>query len=137
MSAGAETPTAPRAVVFCDVDETLINCKTMFDFLDYYLTGEYGEAGRRRAELTRRELTAKAATGTPREQANREYYRAWKGERAATVERAAGQWWAVRSARPDFPIAATWAELAGHRAKGFHFRTISHNQQFGLYRRLA
>jgi HAD superfamily hydrolase (TIGR01490 family) len=125
MSADAETPTAPRAMVFCDVDETLINCKTMFDFLDYYLTAEYGEAGRRHAELTERELRAKAAAGTPREQANREYYRAWQGERAATVERVAGQWWVARSARPDFFVTATWTELAEHRAAGSSIVLVS------------
>lgn len=118
MSAGAESPTTPRALVFCDVDETLINCKTMFDFLDYYLTDGYGDAGRRRAERTRRDLTTQAAMGMPREQANREYYRVWRGERAAAVDRAAGAWWATRGAQPDFFITATWAELAGHRAAG-------------------
>jgi HAD superfamily hydrolase (TIGR01490 family) len=116
--AGSETRTSTRMVVFCDVDETLINCKTMFDFLDYYLAGEYGEAGAQRAERTRRELLAKAATGMPREEANREYYRVWQGEPADAVERVAGSWWAARSVHPEFFVTATWAELECHRAAG-------------------
>jgi HAD superfamily hydrolase (TIGR01490 family) len=104
--------------VFCDVDETLVDSKTLFDFLEYYLAAEYGEEGARRAERTRRELIAKAAQGTPREQANREYYRVWQGQPAAVVKRAAGRWWAERSVHPEFFITPTWAELECHRAAG-------------------
>lgn len=109
---------AARVLVFCDVDETLIAGKSMFDFLEYYLSGKYGDAGARRAERTRRESAAMAEAGVPRERGNREYYRVWQGERAAAVAREAANWWAARSARPDFRIGATWAELKRHRAAG-------------------
>jgi HAD superfamily hydrolase (TIGR01490 family) len=122
MTAGAAvsagTRTSTRSVVFCDVDETLVDSKTMFDFLEYYLAAEYGEAGARCAERIRRELLMKAAQGMPREQANREYYRVWQGEPAAVVKRAAGSWWAARSVYPEFFITPTWAELECHRAAG-------------------
>jgi HAD superfamily hydrolase (TIGR01490 family) len=104
--------------VFCDVDETLIDSKSMFDFLRFYLTEKHGEPGTRRAERTRRELLGMAAAGVPREQANREYYRVWKGENAHEVARAAERWWAERSARPGFLIAPTMAELEQHRSAG-------------------
>lgn len=109
---------APSIYVFCDVDETLINAKSMFDFLRFYLAARYGRAGELRAERTRLELTELAAAGVPRERANREYYRVWRGERAAEVAEAAGRWWALRSAEPGFLIAATESELAAHRAAG-------------------
>lgn len=114
MSTGAAAP----VLVFCDVDETLIDCKSMFDFLHFYLTEKYGEPGTRRADHTRQELLGMAAAGVPREQANREYYRVWKGESAHEVEQAAEHWWAVRSARPGFLIAPTAAELEQHRRAG-------------------
>jgi HAD superfamily hydrolase (TIGR01490 family) len=107
-----------RSIVFCDVDETLIGCKSLFDFQHYYLTEKCGDPGARRAERTRRDFLARAASGMPREHANREYYRVWEGERAAEVEQAAERWWGVRSKQPGFLIAATLAELTEHRAAG-------------------
>ena len=109
--------TAP-VLVFCDVDETLINAKTMFDFLHFHLTEKYGEPGTRQADRTRQELLGMAAAGVPREQANREYYRVWKGENAHEVQQAAERWWAERSARPGFLIAPTVAELEQHQSAG-------------------
>jgi HAD superfamily hydrolase (TIGR01490 family) len=117
--------TGSSVYVFCDVDETLINCKSMFDFLHFYLAAKHGEQGARRAERTRRESAAMAAAGVPRERANREYYRVWKGESAAEVERAAERWWAERSAEPGFLIAATEAELERHRAAGARIVLVS------------
>ena len=107
-----------RSIVFCDVDETLIACKSLFDFQRYYLAAKCGDAGARRAERIRRGLLAQAAAGGLREHTNREYYRGWAGERAAEVEQVAERWWNVRSGQPGFLIAATLAELAGHRAAG-------------------
>jgi HAD superfamily hydrolase (TIGR01490 family) len=103
---------------FCDVDETLIDGKSMFDFLHFYLAAEQGAEGERRAELTRRELTELTAAGAPREQANRAYYGVWKGADAAAVRRAGERWWALRSAQAGFLIAATESELSRRRADG-------------------
>ncbi|WP_330301287.1 HAD family hydrolase [Streptomyces sp. NBC_00503] len=108
----------PTRLVFSDVDETLINCKSMFDFLDYYLTGRYGDRGAATARSVRETLLAQAASGVPRERTNRTYFRAWAGESAAEVRRWGQRWFAERSAEPSFYLAATREALRGHRAQG-------------------
>ncbi|MEV5534844.1 HAD family hydrolase [Streptomyces prunicolor] len=110
--------TGPMRLVFSDVDETLVDVKTMFDFLAYYFTGVYGPKGTRFAERVRRDLVARAAAGTPREVGSRVYYRAWTGEPAARVQARAAAWFAERSADPGFFLAATRRALDLHRERG-------------------
>ncbi|MEU6973543.1 HAD family hydrolase [Kitasatospora aureofaciens] len=105
-------------LAFSDLDETLIDCKSMFDFLDFYLGDRYGASGVRRAARVRAELAALAAAGTPREQANRAYYRVWAGEREESVRAAGREWFAQRSRSAGFYIAATREALTRHRAAG-------------------
>ncbi|MFJ9772041.1 HAD family hydrolase [Kitasatospora sp. NPDC101157] len=105
-------------LAFSDLDETLIDCKSMFDFLDFYLGGRYGPSGVRRAARVRAELVALAAAGTPREQANRAYYRVWAGEREESVGVAGREWFAQRSRVAGFYIAATREALTRHRVAG-------------------
>ncbi|MEV7596082.1 HAD-IB family hydrolase [Kitasatospora sp. NPDC089797] len=108
----------PDRLVFSDLDETLIDCKSLFDFLDFYLGGRYGPQGVRRAAGLRAELAAQAAAGTPREQANRTYYRVWAGEREEAVRAAGREWFARRSRDGGFYVAAVHEALTRHRAVG-------------------
>ncbi|GAB7186267.1 hypothetical protein ATKI12_6098 [Kitasatospora sp. Ki12] len=108
----------PTRLAFSDVDETLIDCKSMFDFLDHYLGARYGSEGVRRGRRVREELTARAAAGSPREENNRAYYREWAGEPAESVAAAGRAWFAERAAEPDFYIAAVRDALTDHRAAG-------------------
>lgn len=110
--------TIPSHYVFSDVDETLINCKSMFDFLSFYLTRRHGPEGTRRAAALREEMAALAAAGVRREAASRTYYRAWAGESASDITREAIRWHRARSADVGFYIPETRAELARHRARG-------------------
>ncbi|WP_405584696.1 HAD family hydrolase [Streptomyces sp. NBC_01190] len=106
-------------LVFSDVDETLVNAKSMVEFLRFRLTRRYGEAeGTNRFLGIARELQAQAAAGTPRDEINRAYYRHYAGEDAAATERLGEEWFAERSARPDFFIGSTLASLSRHRAAG-------------------
>lgn len=74
-----------QRIAFFDVDETLITCKSMFGFLEHHLDTEcYEQTTARLRELT--------AAGAPRELTNREYYRAFAGDRVADVA-ASGQRW--------------------------------------------
>jgi HAD superfamily hydrolase (TIGR01490 family) len=111
-----ETP--PRRYVFSDLDETLIRCKSMFDFLSFYLTRRHGPEGARRAAAVRDDLAALAAAGVPREAASRTYYRAWAGEPASGVAREGTRWHQERSADGGFYVPGTRAALARHRAEG-------------------
>ncbi|MFF8730143.1 HAD family hydrolase [Streptomyces sp. NPDC015171] len=110
--------TTPVRLVFSDVDETLIRCKSMFDFLDFYLGRTHGRDGTARARAVRERLAALAAAGTPREQANRVYYRAWAGEPADRVTAAGAEWFARRAAAGSFYVPATRDALLGHLADG-------------------
>jgi HAD superfamily hydrolase (TIGR01490 family) len=105
-------------LVFCDVDETLIRPKSMFDFLEFHT--EPAEHRRVVAEL--RDL---AARGVPRTEVNRAYYRAWRGRAAAGVRAAGRDWFADRAARPGFWVEETRDALARHRAAGAHLVLVS------------
>ncbi|MFD8756934.1 HAD family hydrolase [Kitasatospora sp. NPDC059577] len=108
----------PDRLAFSDVDETLIDCKSMFDFLDHYLGVRYGPPGVRRGRRVREEITALAAAGSPRERNSRTYYREWAGEPAGDVAAAGRAWFAERSAQAGFWIAPVRDALARHRAAG-------------------
>jgi HAD superfamily hydrolase (TIGR01490 family) len=110
--------TGGRALVFTDVDETLITCKSMFDFLDFHLSEREGPAGAERAAAVLADITALAARGLPREQANRAYYQALRGRPAAEIAEAGARWFAVRSAGTGFFVEGTLAALREHRAAG-------------------
>ncbi|MFD8597209.1 HAD family hydrolase [Kitasatospora sp. NPDC059646] len=112
-------------LVFSDVDETLIDRKSMFDFLDFYLGRRYGPAGLRRARAVRADLAEAVASGVPRERANRRYYRAWVGEPAAAVGEAGREWFAERAREDGFWIAPVRDALAAHRAAGDRIVLVS------------
>ncbi|MFI2615907.1 HAD family hydrolase [Streptomyces sp. NPDC018584] len=114
----------PR-LVFTDVDETLITCKSLFDFLDYYAAGRYGAEGARRAARVREDLRAKTTAGLPREEANRAYYRAWRGQPVAAVEEWARRWFAERSSAEGFYVRRVAEELRAHRADGARIALVS------------
>lgn len=54
----------------------------------------------------------------PREEVNRAYYRLHAGEDAGELAALGEQWFAERSAEPDFFVPATLAALRRHRAAG-------------------
>ncbi len=54
-------PGEPTYLVFCDVDETLIHCKSLLEFLDHYFAERYGSHGRRHAAGVRAQLAAVTA----------------------------------------------------------------------------
>ncbi|MES5825249.1 HAD-IB family hydrolase [Streptomyces sp. RG80] len=108
----------PVRLVFCDVDETLISGKSMFDFLTYYFRRTRGTRGARLAADVRRNLSRRTSAGAPREAMNRLYYRSWAGEPAARVVELAEAWYAERSEAPGFYLAATRRALELHRGTG-------------------
>lgn len=102
-----------QVIVFCDVDETLINCKSLLDF----------------AAFMRRPLDAAAARAsleTPaRDAANVRYYASLAGESARQIAVEALAWYTWRSRDPRFFIDSTRAELTRHRAAGAHIVLVS------------
>ncbi|MDT0320779.1 HAD family hydrolase [Streptomyces millisiae] len=105
------TRTQRPYLVFCDVDETLISTKSMFDFLAFHTPpGVY----RRVAG----ELRSMADRGVPRTEVNRAYYRAYRGAPVAEIREAGRRWYADRAAREGFYLADTLRALREHRRAG-------------------
>ncbi|WP_405881679.1 HAD-IB family hydrolase [Streptomyces sp. NBC_01136] len=115
----------PAYLVFCDVDETLIDCKSMFEFLRFQLVRRYGADGEERYRRIAGELRRRSADGAPRERVNREYYRAYAGESVAEMTALGREWFALASADPGFFISETVAALARHRAAGAEVVLVS------------
>lgn len=115
----------PAYLVFCDVDETLIDCKSMFEFLRFQLVRRHGAAGEERYQALAGELRRRSAEGAPREAVNRTYYRAYAGESAAEITALGREWFSLASADPGFFIGSTLAELNRHRALGAEVVLVS------------
>jgi HAD superfamily hydrolase (TIGR01490 family) len=119
-------PRTPAYLVFSDVDETLIRCKSMFDFLRFRLVRRDGpEAGVARYEEIHRRLRALAEGGAPREGINAAYYRHYAGESAAELAQLGREWFAERSREPGFFITDTLWSLRRHLAAGAHLVLVS------------
>ncbi|MEU2380693.1 MULTISPECIES: HAD-IB family hydrolase [Streptomyces] len=108
----------PAYLVFSDVDETLITAKSMLDFLDHYFPHRYGRRGALKAARVRADLAGLLARGACRAEANRRFYRAWRGEPAAAVHALAARWFAARAAGPGFFVEPTLAALREHVRRG-------------------
>lgn len=109
-------PPARRTAAFFDVDETLIAVKSMFRFLRFHLA-DRGLPDAVYAQLSR-DLTDLAASGVPREETNRAYYRIYADQQAERVAEQGERWFAAERAAPGFFVRETVAALAEHRAAG-------------------
>ena len=105
-----------RRVAFFDVDETLITAKSMFDFLRFWLDRN-GDDGSYYWLLSEQRRT-RAASGVPREEINRDYYRQFAGVAKNELWAAGLEWYRDYKLRPDAFIGATLAAAAEHRAAG-------------------
>lgn len=110
-------------VAFFDVDETLINVKSMADFLAFYWQWS-GEDPSRFARA-RDEHLGRQAAGTSRAQLNRAFYRNFRGAAEEELHRAGRDWFAAEQARGDLfhppAVEALWA----HRRAGHHIALVS------------
>ncbi|MFF6997590.1 HAD family hydrolase [Streptomyces sp. NPDC008313] len=116
----------PAYLVFCDVDETLISCKSMFTFLRFQLVRRHGAEGAEEYERIAGELRRRSAAGESRASVNRAYYRSYAGESAAAMTALGREWFALSAAdHRDFFVPSTVAELARHRAAGAEIVLVS------------
>ncbi|WP_030059284.1 MULTISPECIES: HAD family hydrolase [Streptomyces] len=112
-------------LVFADVDETVIRCRSPLEFLDHYFAERHGQAGRRYAAAVRADLDAAVAAGSSRDEANRRYYAAWRGERLADVRRSGRDWYLRRREEHGFFIGETVDALHRHRAASAEVALVS------------
>lgn len=101
---------------FFDVDETLINLKSMFSFRAFYYRQRFGALGGRVADrVAHRRLLA---SGRDRAQVNRAFYRAFRGHSQAAFAECARRWFAEVSAQPSLYITPVLDALRRHREDG-------------------
>ncbi|MBN0044354.1 HAD-IB family hydrolase [Streptomyces actuosus] len=106
-------------IAFFDVDETLIDLKSMFSFLEFHLA----DAGRYRAAEDA--LTGAARAGVPREETNRAYYRNYAGRDVAALAADGHRWFARELRREGFFHADVVAELRRLRGAGHRIALVS------------
>jgi HAD superfamily phosphoserine phosphatase-like hydrolase len=104
-------------IAFFDVDETVVDTKSMFDFLRFTLAedGDDGDAYQERAGRLHRA----AARGVPRAEVNRAYYRLYAGARWSDLMAAGRRWYADLCGRDRPFIAEGLCAHDRHRAAGY------------------
>lgn len=117
--------TTPAYLVFCDIDDTLIRCRSGVEFLRHSAGLRHGAKGERDTDAFLADLYGRMAHGMSREEANREYHRAWRGTPVDEVEEHAARWYERRSAAEDFYITDTVDALSRHRAAGAAVALVS------------
>lgn len=104
---------------FFDVDETLIDMKSMFSFRAWYYAERHGAIGGAIADwIAQRRLRRLLAQGRERSDVNRAYYRAFRGHERGELAASARRWFAQASRQPGFYIAPVLCALQRHRADG-------------------
>jgi HAD superfamily hydrolase (TIGR01490 family) len=122
----AKPPVEPHPyIAFFDVDETLIDVKSMFDFLRFYWQRLYPADQGRRYRRTVSLIQLLARLGVSRAVINRLYYRLYRGRPRAEVEAAGRDWFAARATEPSFFIEPAVAELRRHRHAGARIVLVS------------
>jgi HAD superfamily hydrolase (TIGR01490 family) len=108
-----------KRFAFFDVDETLIDQKSMFSFRAFYYCERLGAWRGAAADwLAQRRLRALLRQGCERSEVNRAYYRAFRGHAQSTLAASARRWFAQASGQPGFYIAPVLRALQRHRAEG-------------------
>jgi HAD superfamily hydrolase (TIGR01490 family) len=105
--------------VFSDVDETLIQSKSMLDFARFYFVENQAKTQRLR------ELSELRARGVPRVELNRAYYRLYAGCSEEHVRALGRAWFETRARAANMFIVETRAALAAHSARGAELVLVS------------
>ncbi|MFJ6791624.1 HAD family hydrolase [Streptomyces angustmyceticus] len=107
--------THARAAFF-DVDETLLNTKSMFHFLRFWMArqGDDGSA----YDAVMAEVNSQAASGVPRTEINRRYYRRFAGVDHAELTRAGRDWYDAYRREGSAVVVAAWAAARRHALAG-------------------
>lgn len=118
-----------QAAAFFDVDETLINIKSMFDFFDFWCR-EKNEHAKLQNYMTH--FRAEVKKGTPREQLNREYYRQFAGVSYKELEEAGEKWFRFKLNSGLF-IGSAVSALKKHQSENMYIVFISGSMLPVLY----
>ncbi len=126
-------PLRNRNLAVFDVDETLIDCKSMFDFLQFALRRTLGRDAGGVVFIHLMEELQTARETAPREAVNRLFYSKLEGWRIADLEQLAEQWFQHRlhQSQPFF-LSAVLAALRQHQAAGDDILFLSGSARFIL-----
>ncbi|MDT3398061.1 HAD-IB family hydrolase [Streptomyces sp. B1866] len=105
-----------QRAAFFDVDETLLNTKSMFHFLRYWMAREGDDGSGHDAVMA--ELRAQADAGVHRSEINRRYYRRFAGTDGRELAAAGREWYEKYRTGAGAFVLATWAAAARHRKAG-------------------
>ena len=110
-----------QAAAFFDVDETLINIKSMFDFFNFWCK-ENNEHIKLHNYMAN--FQSEVKKGTPREHLNREYYRQFAGISYKALEEAGERWFRFKLNSELF-IGSAVSALKKHQAEKMDIVFIS------------
>jgi HAD superfamily hydrolase (TIGR01490 family) len=116
---GRPAATIARAALF-DVDQTLVHAKTMVEFWRFWTTRWLADRAPDEAHRPIRPLLT-----LPREEANRGYYRLFRGVAAEDLAEAGRAWYADFMSRGDTLLPDTVRELLRHQARGDRIVLVS------------
>lgn len=89
-------------VAFFDVDETIINCKSMFDFQQFFLIKKYGFIGKILFILSWKIIKILSVIGVDRVKINAIYYKFYKGKKYDLLMEMGLDWFNSRKNMKDF-----------------------------------
>ncbi|WP_411109861.1 HAD family hydrolase [Streptomyces sp. c-19] len=112
-----------RVVAFFDVDETLINRKSMASFLAFYW--RRSDEDRNRYARARDEHLRQQAAGVSRAQLNRAFYRNFRGAPEDELRRAGRDWFDAEQSRGDLFHPPAVEALRAHWRAGHHIALVS------------
>jgi HAD superfamily hydrolase (TIGR01490 family) len=109
-----------REAVFVDVDETLIRCKSMLDFLRYYYCRQswLNCWGRLRFFSVKLPMMLAARIGVPRAKLNRYYYRRYRQVNYASLQSYGQDWFRSRLNAGDFFRSSVLLVIKQHQQQG-------------------
>ncbi|MFC5428882.1 HAD family hydrolase [Paraburkholderia denitrificans] len=116
---------SPPVLAFFDVDETLIDQKSMFTFMRFFLRERYGAVGGLMFAWRMRFIRRMSMCGWSREVVNRRYYGMYEGVRWDALAAAGRRWFAAQEALPGFYIQSTRSELAALKKRGYQIVLVS------------
>ena len=104
---------------FFDVDETLINLKSMFSFRDFYLLNKYGPRTGKIIIISEQERIKKMVDeGHERSLINKAFYQIFSGHKVSELQVGIKDWYKEVRNRPGFFIQPTLNELQSHQMNG-------------------
>ena len=112
-------------VAFFDVDETLINCKSMFDFQEYFLQKKYGRLGKLLFTLSWKVIQTLALMKVERVKINAFYYWLYKNQPYQSVLDIGESWYKHRKIQNEFFKDESLALMRNLRGDGFKIVFVS------------